>query len=166
MYNKASQSDIQTLSSFLQNTANKQPTFSSSCWRRYIFEVLMKAHGSYKLEVNNNTITFTAYDAWNYEAAIEWGNELKNIVAQMNNEPWAFLSDLTEWELITPGATGYISELYSWVNDQNFKYLAVVFGLSIQKSLLEEHHKIFTNVEINYFGDLDEANCWLNSVGF
>ncbi len=126
----------------------------------------MKGHGAYKLEVNNNTITFNAYGAWNYETAEEWGRELKDIVVQMNNKPWAFLSNLTEWELITPDAKEYISELYSWFNKQNFKYLAIIYGLSVQKSLLEEHHKIFTNVEIEYFDDLDEAICWLNSVGF
>jgi hypothetical protein len=48
----------------------------------------MKVHGSYTLEVNKSTITFVAYDSWNYEAAIAWGNELKNIVIQMKNEPW------------------------------------------------------------------------------
>jgi hypothetical protein len=134
---------------------------------RYIFfEVLMKAHGSYKLEVNKNTVTFIAYDSWNYEAAIEWGNEFKNIVIQMNNEPWACLVDLTEWELATPDTGSYLSELYLWLNNQNLKYLAVVFGLSIQKDVLEKTYRILTNVDKKYCVDLDEANNWLNSVGF
>ncbi|WP_159817914.1 hypothetical protein [Colwellia sp. 20A7] len=126
----------------------------------------MKSHGSYTLTVNKNTLTFVAYDSWNYEAAIDWGQELKKLVIQMNNEPWACLVDLTQWELITPDARSYISELYSWLNNQNLQYLAVVFGLSIQKSLLEETYKLFTNVEIKYCVDSTEANNWLNSVGF
>lgn len=126
----------------------------------------MKTHGSYTLDVNNNIIVFTAYDSWNYEAAIEWGDELKSIVTNMNGEPWACLVDLTKWELITPGARDYISDLYSWLNDQNLKYLGVVFGFSIQKSVLEKTYEIFTSVDIKYCVDLDEANDWLNSVGF
>ncbi|MBA6231409.1 MULTISPECIES: hypothetical protein [unclassified Colwellia] len=126
----------------------------------------MNAHGSYKLEVNRNTVTFIAYDAWNYEAAIEWGKEFKSIVLQMNNEPWACLVDLTEWELATPDTRSYISELYLWLNNQNLKYLVVVFGLSIQKEILEKTYKILTNVEKKYCEDIGKANNWLNSVGF
>jgi hypothetical protein len=74
--------------------------------------------------------------------------------------------DLTNWELITPDVTSYIAELYSWLNNQNLKYLAVVFGLSIQKSLLEKTYAILTNVEIKYCVDIEEANYWLKDVGF
>jgi hypothetical protein len=126
----------------------------------------MKAHGSYKLEVNKHTVTFKAYDSWNYEAAFEWGEEIKGIVNQLKNEPWACLVDLTEWELATPDTRTYISELYSWLNDQNLKYIAVIFGLSIQKEVLEHTYSILTNVEKKYCVDLEQANNWLHSVGF
>ena len=126
----------------------------------------MNTHGSYKLEINKNTVTFKAYDSWNYEEAIEWGNEFKNIVIQMRNEPWACLVDLTEWELATPDTRSYLSELYLWLNDQNLKHLAVTFGLSIQKDVLEITYRLLTNVDKKYCVDLDEANKWLNSVGF
>jgi hypothetical protein len=49
---------------------------------------------------------------------------------------------------------------------QNLKYLAVVFGLSIQKSLLEKTYAILTNVEIKYCVDIEEANLWLKDIGF
>ena len=126
----------------------------------------MKAHGTYKLDVKNNTITFVAYDSWNYEAAVVWGEELKNVVIQMNKEPWSCLVELTKWELITPDARSYISELYSWLNTQNLKYLAVVFGSSLQRALLEKTYVILTNVEIKYCEDLEEAKSWLSDVGF
>ena len=34
-FNKASQSDLRKLSSFLQKDAKKQPIHCGSCWRRY-----------------------------------------------------------------------------------------------------------------------------------
>lgn len=126
----------------------------------------MKAHGTYTLEVNQRTLTFTAYESWNYEATIEWGEEFKSMVTQMNDEPWACLVDLTKWELATPDTKRYLSELYVWLNNQNLKYLAVVFGHSIQKDLLEKTYEILTNVDKNYCFDIDEAKNWLNSVGF
>ena len=36
-HNKASQSDLRKLSSFLQKDAKKQPIHSGSCWRRYAY---------------------------------------------------------------------------------------------------------------------------------
>ena len=126
----------------------------------------MQTHGSYKLQVHKHTVTFIAYDSWNYEAVVEWGNEFKGIVMQMNNEPWVCIVDLTEWELGTPEARGYLSELYIWLNNQNLKYLAVICGLSIQRDILEQTYKILTKVERKYCIDLDEANDWLKNVGF
>ena len=126
----------------------------------------MKVHGSFTLEVNKKTVTFTAYDAWNYEAAVNWGNEFKTIIAQFNNEPWVCIVDLTQWELATPDTRVYISEFYQWVNDHNLKYLAVIFGHSLQKSVLEKTYTILTNVERQYFLDKDEAGNWLKSLGF
>gem|GEM_PF-4887828 len=35
MFNKASQSDLRKLSSFLQKDVKKLPTHSGSCWRRW-----------------------------------------------------------------------------------------------------------------------------------
>ena len=34
-FNKASQSDLRKLSSFLQKYAKKQPIYSGNCWRRW-----------------------------------------------------------------------------------------------------------------------------------
>jgi len=34
VHNKASQSDLRKLSSFLQKTAKNQPAYSGSCWQR------------------------------------------------------------------------------------------------------------------------------------
>lgn len=126
----------------------------------------MKAHGSYKLLVNDNTVTFIAYDAWNYEAIVEWGNEFKKIILQLNTKPWACLVDLTEWELGTPDTRVYLSEFYSWLNNQNLQYLAVVFGSSIQKDILQKTYVILSNVDKKYCSNIQEANDWLNSVGF
>lgn len=126
----------------------------------------MKVHGSYTLAVNKNTVTFKAYDAWNYEATIKWGKELSKMVTSMNNEPWACLVDLTEWELATPDSRSYISEFYAWLNEQNLTYLVVVFAHSFQKEILEKTYVILTKVERKYCIDIDEGREWLKSVGF
>jgi hypothetical protein len=130
------------------------------------FEVQMKEHGSYDLDVQKQTITFSAYDSWNYQTAQRWGDEIKSIVTGFENKEWACIVDLTMWELATPDIRGYLVELYMWLNDNNLKYLAVVFGLSIHKEILEKTYVVLTNVKKEYCESLDEAREYLDRVGF
>lgn len=126
----------------------------------------MREHGYYDLTVNINRVTFIAYDSWNYEAIVKWAEEFKEIVLKLNNEPWACLVDLTQWELGVPETREHLYELYKWLNNQNLKYLAVVFGSSMQQSLLEKPYQILTNVERKYYTDIEQANHWLSNYGF
>jgi len=124
----------------------------------------MKEHGSYELEIQSKTLVFRAYSSWNYETTISWGKEAKDLAKLLKHEPWICLIDLTNWELITPDVREYISEINLWANENNLKYLAVVYGFEIQKKLLQKSFRVLTNVDCEYFKDLDDANKWLNSV--
>lgn len=126
----------------------------------------MQEHGSYSLEIKNKTHILKAYGAWNYETVKRWGAETKQLVSTIKSNPWACLVDLTDWELATPDAREYVSNLNLWFNDNNLKYLAVVYSLYLQKEILKISHAALTNVEIKYFETLEEGEKWLNDVGF
>jgi hypothetical protein len=126
----------------------------------------MQEHGSYSLEVKGQTHILKAYGAWNYETVQRWGAETKQLVSTINLTPWACLIDLTEWELATPDAREYVYNLNLWFNDNNLKHLAIVYSLYIQKEILKISQAVLTNVEIKYFDTLEEAEKWLNSIGF
>jgi len=126
----------------------------------------MQEHGSYSLEIKNKTHILKAYGAWNYETVQRWGAETKQLVSTIKSNPWACLVDLTDWELATPDAREYVYNINLWLNDNNLKYLAVVYSLHLQKEILTITHAALTNVEIKYVKTLKEAEIWLNSLGF
>ena len=123
----------------------------------------MQEHGSYELKVIDNTLIFKAYDSWNFETAKKWGEETKTLARTIKNKPWSCLVDLTKWQLATPDIRDYVYEINLWLNSNNLKYLAVVYSFGIQKSVLKKTHKVMTNVEVEYFKCLEDANKWLAS---
>ena len=83
-----------------------------------------------------------AIGAWNYETALSYGKEYKQLISKLRDKPWACLVDLTEWELFTPEAGEHVDELNDWGNINNQKYEVVICSLYIQKALLEKTHEV------------------------
>jgi len=126
----------------------------------------MNEHGSYDLIVEGQTLTFRAYGTWNYETAKRWREETTKLVNGINDKPWACLVDLGHWELATPDIRSYAYDFNLWLNNNDLKYLAVVYRLHIQKEILKISHAALTNVKIKYFDNLEDANEWLSIIGF
>ena len=124
----------------------------------------MIEHGTFELELTGKILTLRAYDAWNYHTALRWGKETKEIVNSIKSHPWSCLCDLTKWELATPDVHQYVIGLNLWLDANNLRYLAIVYNISLQQSVLEKSHRAFTNVEVRYFTNLDEGKTWLKDV--
>jgi hypothetical protein len=62
----------------------------------------MFEHGSYTIEVRQRILVARILDAWNLKTAIHFCNEMEKLAVTMSGEPWAILSDLTQWQLSTP----------------------------------------------------------------
>ena len=123
----------------------------------------MQPHGSFELSVKNQIVIIKAMGAWNFEMAVEFGEQYKALVLTFNQDPWACLIDLTEWELFTPEASDYLDDINRWADANNQRFEAVVCGLSIQQSLLEKNQAAFTHVETQFCESLDLACQWLES---
>lgn len=124
----------------------------------------MLEHGSYKFEINQQTLVVRCFDAWNIETVISMCHEYKIHVNKIKNKPWACLVDLTQWELSTPGMWDHIDELNEWGNINNQKYEAVVCSSSLQQHFMENSHEVLTNVESKFFDTLPQAYQWLESL--
>lgn len=125
----------------------------------------MWEHGSFTLEVIDQTLIVKCFDAWNIETVIRMCKEYKECIEKIYDKPWACMVDLTQWELSPPQMWEEIDTLNRWGNSNNQKYEAVICSLSIQKSLMQESHSVLTNVESKFFENIEEATRWLKSVG-
>ncbi|MDO6446393.1 hypothetical protein Q4493_11475 [Colwellia sp. 1_MG-2023] len=124
----------------------------------------MEEHGSYDLAIEEKTHILKAYGSWNFETAKKWGAETKAILNGIIDKPWVCLVDLSQWELATPDIRTYVHDFNLWLNENNLKYLAVVYSLHLQVEVLKITHVVLTNVEIKYFDNHKDANEWLNSI--
>jgi hypothetical protein len=127
--------------------------------------IFMIEHGSFQMEVIDQTLVVKCFDAWNTETVVRMCKEYKELVKTIKDKPWACLVDLSQWELSTPDMWEKIDELNEWANQNNQKYEAVICSLSIQRMFLEASHEVLTNVESRFCDDLQEAFNWLQSVG-
>lgn len=125
----------------------------------------MQEHGSFKLQIVDQTLVVQCFGSWNLETVLRMCKEYKVLAEQISDKPWACLVDLSQWELSTPEMWDEIDKLNEWGNENNQRYEAVICKLSIQKSLMEDSHTVLTNVETNFCQNIEHAYEWLNSVG-
>ncbi len=125
----------------------------------------MQSHGSFEVTIIDQTLTVKAFGAWNYETALSYGEEFKQLACKLRNKPWACLLDLTEWELFTSDSWDYLNELNEWCNINNQKYEVIICSSPTQKALLEKTHVLLPNVEARFFDDFENAYKWLKHVG-
>jgi len=125
----------------------------------------MQEHGSFKIEVIDQTLIIKCFDAWNVETVIRLCREYKEHVEGIKDKPWACLVDLSQWELSTPDMWNEINKLNEWGNINNQKYEAVICSMSLQQMLMEESHTVLTNVETKFCDNMEQAYNWLNSFG-
>lgn len=125
----------------------------------------MLEHGSFELEIRNKTLISRAFGAWNYETALRYSKESKQLVGSLIKEHWASLVDLSEWELATPDILEVIVRLNSWASENNLRYEVVICNSSLQQVLLEQYQEGFTDVESRFVENLEQAYEWLSDMG-
>jgi hypothetical protein len=125
----------------------------------------VQEHGSFEMEIIDQTLIVKCFDAWNIETVLRLCKEYKELVLQINDKPWGCLVDLSQWELSTPEMWNEINKLNQWGNNNNQRYEVVICSMSLQKTLMEETHTVLTHVETNFCDNIEQAYEWLRSVG-
>ncbi|NVK23444.1 MAG: hypothetical protein HWE10_00815 [Gammaproteobacteria bacterium] len=125
-----------------------------------------RRHGSYKIEVNNQTITVRFYGSWSKETSEKMCKAFMQEVTAISNKPWACIIDLTEWELGVPEAWAPIAETNRWCAKNNQVFEAVVCTMSIQKFILKALQQELPNTESEFFASESQAINWLAEKGF
>lgn len=125
----------------------------------------MQEHGSFEMEIKNQTIIVRGYDSWNLETTLRFVQEFKLLAQTLENKPWACLVDLTKFNSGVPDVWKKIDEVNSWANSHGQKYEVVVCNSSLQEFLLMRSHAPLVGVETKFCENLEQANEWLTKLG-
>jgi len=125
----------------------------------------MNEHGTFKITVTGQTIRVRLYDQWNYETSVRCAREAKAEALLICSQPWAFLIDLSKWELGTPDSNAPFLEVNKWASQHNQICEATITNLFIHKEIIEQSDLAFTGVKTKMFKNENEAILWIENQG-
>lgn len=129
----------------------------------------MKRHGSFQVERFGRILVLRAYDSWNLETGQACVAELCRRGAELQEAPWALVTDLRDWGMSGLELREPITQLASRLDDLGRTHSAF---LSDQQSELIEYLintsvRVGTNqARLEFFTDESEAVDWLRREGF
>ncbi|NQZ87572.1 MAG: hypothetical protein HRT54_08315 [Colwellia sp.] len=125
----------------------------------------MQEHGTFDITTTGQTIRVRLYDQWNYETSVRFCHEAKTEALLICNRPWAFLIDLSKWELGTPDCYAPFEDVNRWASKHNQICEASIIKLAIHQNIIEKTDLAFTGVKTKLFDNEQEALFWLESQG-
>lgn len=124
-------------------------------------------HGEYDIKCSSNVLYVNLRGGWNEEAALAYSKKIKQCIEYFNNQPWAIISDLNDWELYTPECFPIISKLVLYAIQSGMRKEAIVSqtnSIKLQPFALDKD--VFLTFERRFFTELDEAHIWLKDEGY
>lgn len=120
-----------------------------------------KEHGLFNIEIEDNLLLVQFFDAWNYDQANCYNQEVKRAAASLVNKPWARIIDLTHWEGGGEETIAPIGDLHRWSLQNNCQLVVFINPPLVPKYMLEKYGDPYGNYEI--FQSLNEAKSWVMS---
>ncbi len=120
-------------------------------------------HGEFNINIENDIINITVQGAFNDVGAKAVTEQLVQHITALNNEPFAILINLLEFEGGTPEVFAVSDEFNAWLNSKNMVAKALVFTspalIMIEKTLVKSKQ----GQNIQYFADEVEAIVWIDT---
>jgi hypothetical protein len=120
-------------------------------------------HGEFNINLDQDIINITVKGAFNDVGAKAVIEQLVQHITTLNNEPFAILANLLEFEGGTPDVFAVTDEFNAWLNSKNMVAKALVFTspalIMIEQTLVKSKK----GQNIQYFADETEAIAWIDS---
>ena len=120
-------------------------------------------HGEFNINIDNNIIKIAIKGAFNDVGAKAVIEQLVQHIATLNNEPFAILGNLLEFEGGTPEVFAVSDEFNAWLNSKNMVAKALVFTSPALIMIEQTFVKSKEGQNIQYFADEENATAWINS---
>ena len=128
----------------------------------------MHAHGYFDMRIDNQVLLARLKGQWNKEMASAYSKRMKEMAQHFNDQTWAHIVYLDDWELGTPELEPVINELVTWVINHGLTRTAQVFKASmLKKSQMDRMVKErLGHFERQAFSTEEQAFHWLEQEGF
>ncbi|GGF79782.1 hypothetical protein [Alteromonas lipolytica] len=130
--------------------------------------------GQYSLTVSNNMLEVYVTGAWDINMATDVVEEMKSVVEEFNDQPWAALMDCRRWVLSTPESQVIVRESILHNIRHGLRRSAyVVDSGNVKRAQLARTHPEMNSSDPmlalykrEYFTNYLDAIKWLRAEGF
>lgn len=120
---------------------------------------MMRKHGHFIIKQESNLLFSYFFGAWNIEQTLTYAEQVKCSVQTLQNQPWARIVDLSQWEGGGEEVTKPLIDLQLWSEYNNCVQTLFINPPLIPKYLLEKYGDPFSSYQI--VQSEDEAKEWL-----
>lgn len=126
------------------------------------------AHGSYRIEQQNNILLIDINEQGNFNHAVsqQYLQDIKLITEKMRDTPWASLITFKGFGVFSPDAEKNLVETTHYRVENGMVAIAVVIIDNTYTDILQlQLQRIYqsTTVQFNFFSDAKYAKDWLDS---
>ncbi|MDO6685584.1 MULTISPECIES: hypothetical protein [unclassified Agarivorans] len=72
------------------------------------------SHGYYELHFHQDFLLAQLYDSWNVTTTNEYRKDIKHTVGQLEQQPWAAIFDIRDWQFLTPESIPVMQKQIGW----------------------------------------------------
>jgi hypothetical protein len=132
------------------------------------YSFVANEHGTFSLAVDHRVVIVRCFDAWNLETAKHYWAEMEKVARAMDGDPWAILSDLTQWELSPPEVGVKVAEMAVKLDALGRTHNAIVANdHGLRQAIVKQAIRSKTSQPVlKFFEQENEALGWLDECGF
>lgn len=122
---------------------------------------MIEEHGEVQVVLDGNIIIATLVGAFNESGAINYTNQVKKLVNELDGRKYGMLVDNTYTDGGTPEAYSVLEKYHQWQNSTNLAAKALVIKVQLINDLLEYLSPSIKKQTTKTFSDKAEALAWL-----
>jgi len=109
---------------------------------------MMRKHGHFIIKQKNNLLFSYFFGAWNIEQTLTYAEKVKCSVQILQEQPWARIVDLSQWEGGAIEVTKPLKELQLWSEHSNCIQTLFINPPLIPKFMLEKYGDPYASYQV------------------
>ncbi|GGD49124.1 hypothetical protein [Lacimicrobium alkaliphilum] len=125
----------------------------------------MDQENLYQLHVSGNVLCVRLRHVWSKQVVKKVFAELKEVVSDIQHQPWAAYVDMRDWIMPTMEALEDFQLIYDWCAEHNQTHEATVCKFAMQERIVRDNSSYDPAFHF-YTQQPKSAHAWLEQQGF